>query len=224
MDSVAAWAKLNHYQYRFIGDEIFDRVEPELMAKADTQIVIASDLARLQAMQQGLDEGFDCVVWCDADFLIFNPQDLVLPAADFAFGREIWVQANDKGNLRAYSKLHNALMMFRRSNTCLDFYADTAARLLRLNQGSMPPQFIGPKLLTALHNIASFPVIERAGMFSPLVMRDILAGGGAALDLLLRRSAELPAGANLSSSLTEREAFTETDMEFLIQKLIDGGM
>lgn len=224
MESVTAWAESNHFQYRFIGDEIFDLVEPELMAKAGAQTVIASDLARLKSMQQGLDEGFDCVVWCDADFLIFNPQDLVLPVVDFAFGREIWVQANDKGSLRAYPKLHNALMMFRRGNTCLDFYADTAARLLRLTQGSMPPQFIGPKLLTALHNIASFPVMERAGMLSPLVMRDILAGGGAALDLFLRKSPEPPAGANLSSSLTEREAFTEMDMEFLIQKLIDGGM
>ena len=29
-DSVAAWAGANQFQYRFIGDEIFDLVEPEL--------------------------------------------------------------------------------------------------------------------------------------------------------------------------------------------------
>jgi hypothetical protein len=224
IDSVHAWASSNRFQYRFIGDEIFNLVEPELVAKAGAQIVIASDLARLKILQQALGEGFERVIWCDADFLVFRPDDFELPASDFAFGREIWVQADARGSLRAYPKLHNACMTFRRGNACLDFYADTAARLLRLNQGGMPPQFIGPKLLTALHNVACFPVMERAGMLSPLVMRDILAGGGMALDLLRQKSAAALAGANLSSSLTEREGFTESDMQTLIRKLLADGV
>ena len=224
IDSVDAWAKANRFQYRFVGDEIFNLVEPELIAKTAAQIVIASDLARLRILQQALDQGFERVIWCDTDFLVFRPDDFELPVSDFAFGREIWVQADDRGNLRAYPKLHNACMMFRRGNACLDFYADTAARLLQLNQGGMPPQFIGPKLLTALHNVACFPVMERAGMLSPLVMRDILAGGGRALDLLRQKSTETLAGANLSSSLTEREGFTETEMETLIRKLLAVGV
>ena len=224
IDTVAAWAKANRFQYRFIGDEIFDLVEPKLLAKAGAQTVIASDLARLMILQQALDEGFERVVWCDADFLVFRPDDFELPPSDFAFGREIWVQADDRGNLRAYPKLHNAFMMFRRGNACLDFYADTATRLLRLNQGGVPPQFIGPKLLTALHNIVCFPVMERAGMLSPLVMRDILADGGMALDLLRQKSPTALAGANLSSSLTEREGFTEAEMKILIRKLLAAGV
>ena len=224
IDSVAAWSKASRFQYRFIGDEIFNLVEPELLAKVDAQTVIASDLARLKVMQQALDHGFGRVVWCDADFLVFRPDDFQLPPSDFAFGREIWVQADDRGNLRAYPKLHNACMMFRRGNACLDFYADTATRLLRLNQGGMPPQFIGPKLLTALHNIACFPVMERAGMLSPLVMRDILAGGGMALDLLRQKSSAALAGANLSSSLTVGEGFTEAEMKTLIRKLLAAGV
>jgi hypothetical protein len=66
--------------------------------------------------------------------------------------------------LRAYVKVRNAFLMFRKGNHFLDFYTATAQRLLRLNQGSMPPQFIGPKLLTALHNVAICPVMETAGM------------------------------------------------------------
>ncbi len=224
IDSVDAWAEANRFQYRFIGDEIFNLVEPELLAKTNLQTVIASDLARLKVLQQALDQGFERVIWCDADFLVFRPDDFELPASDFAFGREIWVQADERGKLRAYPKLHNAFMMFRRGNACLDFYTDTAARLLELNQGGMSPQFIGPKLLTALHNVARFPVMERAGMLSPLVIRDILAGGGMALDLLRRKSTVALAGANLSSSLTEREGFTETEMKTLIQKLLAVGV
>ena len=224
IDSVETWARSNRFQYRFIGDEIFNLVEPELLAKADLQTVIASDLARLKVLQQALEQGFERVIWCDADFLVFRPDEFELPASNFAFGREIWVQADERGKLRAYPKLHNAFMMFRRGNACLDFYADTATRLLGLNQGGMPPQFIGPKLLTALHNVACFPVMERAGMLSPPVMRDILAGGGMALDLLRQKSSAALAGANLSSSLTEREGFTETEMKTLIRKLLAAGV
>ena len=224
IDSVADWSRLNRYEYRFIDDGIFDLVAPELLHKAAAQTVIATDLARLRALQQGLAEGFETVVWCDADFLIFRPNEFVLPATEFAFGREIWVQQDDRGKLRAYPKLHNALLMFRRGNACLDFYLDTAERLLRLNQGGIPPQFIGPKLLTALHNVARFPVMETAGMLSPLVMRDLIDGEGKALQLFRQKSPVTLAGANLSSSLTAAEGFTEAEMQTLIQRLLSQGI
>jgi hypothetical protein len=222
LDSVASWARGKGYDYRFIDDQIFDLLEPGLLEKTRAQPVIASDLARLKSLQQSLVEGYAGVIWCDADFLIFDADGFVLPEADFALGREVWVQPGEAGNLRAYVKVHNALLMFRQGNHFLDFYTDTAERLLGLNQGSMPPQFIGPKLLTALHNIAICPVMETAGMLSPAVMRDLLAGGGKALDLFHAKSPVVLAGANLSSSLTEREGLTEAHMKTLIQCLLSG--
>ena len=109
-------------------------------------------------------------------------------------------------------------------NAFLDFYTDTAERLLDLNRGPMPPQFIGPKLLTALHNIAICPVSECAGMLSPLVVRDLLAGKGDALALFGEKSPELPAGVNLSSSLTENQGLGDAEMEMLITILLDKGI
>ena len=223
LDSVASWARARGYDYRFLDDQIFDLLEPGLVEKTRVQPVIASDLARLKSLQQGLLEGYACVIWCDADFLIFKADDFILPEEDFALGREVWVQIGEQGKLRAYVKVHNAFLMFRQGNHFLDFYTDTAQRLLRLNQGGMPPQFIGPKLLTALHNIAICPVMETAGMLSPAVMLDLLAGGGQALDLFREKSPVALAGANLSSSLTEREGLTEAHMESLIQFLLSGG-
>jgi len=220
LDSVMDWARVNGYQYRYLGDELFAPLDRELLEKTRAQRVIASDLARLISLQQGLAEGYDCVVWCDADFLIFDPANFVLPDADFALGREVWVQHDKRQKLRAYVKAHNALLMFRRGNHFLDFYRDTAERLLRLNQGTMPPQFIGPKLLTALQNIASFPVMETAAMLSPLVMRDLIAGQGQALDLFREKSPATVAGANLCNSLTQLEGLTETDMSALIDRLL----
>jgi hypothetical protein len=224
LDSVADWAQVRGYDYRFVDDRIFDLLEPELAGKLHGQAVIASDLARLKSLQQALVEGYACVIWCDADFLIFNADDFILPEADFALGREVWIQPGAQGKLRSYVKVHNAFMMFRQGNHFLDFYTDTAERLLRLNQGRMPPQFIGPKLLTALHNIATCPVMETAGMLSPAVMRDLLAGAGKAFDLFHRKSPVALAGANLSSSLTEREGLTDAQMKSLIQLLLSGGL
>lgn len=224
LDSVAAWARQCGFDYRFVGDEIFDLLEPDLRERTRGQIVIASDLARLRLLGQELARGYRCVIWCDADFLVFAPAGLKLPDEDFAFGREIWVQRDERARLRAYPKLHNACMLFRQGNGCLDFYAGTAARLLRLNRGGMPPQFIGPKLLGALDNIARFPVIETAGMLSPPVLRDILAGGGDALDLMLRKSSAVPAGLNLCASLAEAEGLGERQMRRLIDILTEKGL
>lgn len=224
VDSVRDWAGARGYDYRWLGDELFAGVDAELRAKTGPQPVIASDLGRLKSLQRGLADGYHRVVWCDADFLIFRPRGFELPDTDFALGREVWIQSGPAGRLRVYPKVHNAFLLFARGNSFLDFYTDTAERLLRLNRGSMPPQFIGPKLLTALHNIAQCPVMETAGMLSPAVLRDLLAGGGAALEMLRAESKVAPLAANLSSSLTGAEGFTETDMSAVIQRLLQDGI
>jgi hypothetical protein len=224
LDSVSGWAQANGYHYRYLDDEIFAPLDRELRAKTRAQPVIASDLARLISLQQGLAEGYDCVVWCDADFLIFDANGFVLPGSEYALGREVWVQHDAQQRLRSFVKVHNALLMFRRGNSFLDFYRASAERLLRLNQGRMAPQFIGPKWLTALHNIAPCPVMESAAMLSPLVMRDVIAGQGEALRLFRSKSPVTPAGANLSSSLTGLEGFTDAEMHSLLDILLARGI
>jgi len=239
MSSVRHWAKLNEFEYRFIGDELFDALPPSLRVKTQAQIVIATDLARLIAIQNHLNEGFETVIWCDADFLIFSPSALIVPSLDFlpegyALGREVWVQARQDNprQLQAHVKVHNAFMLFRRENSFLDFYADNAARLLQKITGPMPPQFIGPKLLTAIHNVIQCPVIETAGMLSPLVMLDLFSctssctssctPKGPALDLFKKRSKQLVAGANLCSSLVDK-SLPDGAIEAVINLLLTYG-
>jgi len=224
LDSVAGWARQNGFDYRFIGDELFDPLDPDLRPRLASRPVIASDLARLLWLRRDLEDGFDRVVWCDADFLVFDAPALVLPGDEFALGRETWVQRDSRDRWRVHRKVHNAFLMFCRGNTFLEFYIDTAARLLRLNEGGMPPQFIGPKLLTALHNIAHFPVLEQAGMLSPPVLRDLLDGGGEALDLLCAHSPLAPAGVNLCASLVEGEGIDADRMARVIDALLRRGI
>jgi len=216
LDSVRYWSELNKYDYRFLSDELYDYLPEEIRDKMATQKVIASDLARLLALQDALNNGYEMVVWLDADFLIFNPENFALPQTPYAVGREIWVQHDNQRRLKVYKKVHNAFLMFRLENNFLDFYCETAERLWRKNQGSMPPQFIGPKLLTALHNIAQLPVLETAAMLSPLVIKDIVSGGGEALTCFIEHSAQSIAGANLCISSCERNDVTCNEMDQLI--------
>ena len=215
MASVKHWAELNHYHYEYIGDELFDYMPSALLAKTKNQIVIATDLARLKLIQNRLEKHYQTVVWCDADFLIFSPQQFHLPDHAYAIGREVWIQEdkNNSSKFVANTKVHNAFMMFRQNNNFLNFYTDTAERLLNLNTGNVPPQFIGPKLLSAIHNIAYCHVLETAGMLSPAVIKDIAIKGGEALDLFQSKSIEQIAAANLCSSLFGRGEVTQQEIE-----------
>lgn len=219
MESVQEWASHNRFDYRFMGDELFEPMEESIRQKTRGQIVIASDIARLIQLQRALEEGYRTVVWCDADFLVFDPESLVLSDSDFALGRESWVQLNAAGRLKTYVRVHNAFLMFRHGNTFLAFYLDTARRLLALNTGRMPPQFVGPKLLSALHNICSCPVQENAGMLSPLVIRSLLGGDQAAIAQMRARSPAPLAAANLCSSSVERGDLENTEMRQIIDRL-----
>jgi len=197
-------------------------VPADLMEKTKEQRVIATDLARLMVLKDALGKGYGTVVWLDADFLIFDPENFILPEEPYAVGREVWVQYVKQGKLKVFNKVHNAFLMFRQGNGFLDFYTETAERLLRQNQGSIPDQFIGPKLLSALHNVSHLPVLESAGLFSPLVVKDILRGGGAALELFVDHSTHSIAAANLCTSSCDRGHISSVEMEQLIEVLIKG--
>jgi hypothetical protein len=121
----------NRFQYRFFGDELFNHVPGDLFEKLGHQRVIAADLTRLMVLQEALRDGFETVVWLDADFLIFDPGNFVLPDGPYAIGREVWLQHDRYGKLKVYKKVHNAFLMFRQGNGFLDFYLETAERLLR---------------------------------------------------------------------------------------------
>lgn len=213
---------MNDYEYQFFGDELFDCLPAGLFEKTRNQKVVASDLARLLVLKGALNRGYETVIWLDADFLIFNPAEFVLPDQPYAVGREVWVQNDRHGKLRVFKKVHNAFLMFRQGNHFLNFYSETAERLLLLNQGTMPPQFIGPKLLTAIHNVAILPVMESAGMLSPAVIKGILGHQGQALDLFVNNSPVLITAANLCTSSCDKDEVSEMEMQQLIKLLSSG--
>jgi hypothetical protein len=199
--SVRDWAAGCGHGYRCFGDEIFDRLPRGFRDKTTGRLSTQTDLGRLLLARELLKE-VERVIWLDADVLVFVPEGLDFDTpSPYAFGREIWVQEDPRGGLRAYRNVHNAVCLFERDNPFLEFYIHTAERLVTLNDGGFPPQFIGPKFLTAQYNIMKLPLIETLGMTSPLVLRDLAKGGGEALDLQRAEQPRPLAAVNLCSSL-----------------------
>lgn len=220
--SVRHWADLRGYTYRFENDALFERLPADLRARTADRPAIAADLARLAACRAALDDGADAVVWLDADTLVVDPHGWRLPEADYALGREVWVQ-RESGRVRDFVKVHNAYLLFRPGNPFLDFYRHAAERIVRAHAGPMAPQIVGPKLLTALHNLVRCPVDERAAMLPPAVIEDLLAGGGAALDRFRRCSRAAPAALNLCASLVGRDVGEGALVEAMDRLLEDPG-
>ena len=206
MDSVKAWAHIKGADYRFYDDEMFERVPNWYREKTKDRLVVATDLGRLILAKELLAEGYDKVIWCDADMLIFAPKQFEIAIKDeYAFGREIWIQHDAKGRLKAYRKIHNAFFVFTQNNSFLDFYIHSCLSIIKRIEGQMVPQIVGPKFLSAIHNIVACPVVEEAGMFSPLVVQDVINDGGAGLELLKQESMTDLWAANLSASMEDKE-------------------
>ncbi|NNF18066.1 MAG: hypothetical protein HKN70_15085 [Gammaproteobacteria bacterium] len=213
--SVRDWSDTQGYDYLWLDDELFAVVPANIREKTVQQPVVATDLARLLHLQRALKKGYDSVVWCDADTLVIDPQQLLLSASPFAVGREVWVQMETESppaRPRAFVKVHNAFMQFDRSNVFLDFYCDAALRMLERHPAPFVSQLIGPKLLTALHNIVALPVMETAAVLSPAVALDMLNAGGPCLDLFCHKSRQIPAALNLCASSVTRGELTDFQM------------
>lgn len=227
--SVRRFAAASGFDYRWLGDELFDGVPAPLLEKTRNQRVVATDLARLVALEAALDQGFDPVVWVDADVLVLDAERFRLLAATAQFGREVWVQREASGALRVYRRIHNALMAFSPAEPVLPFYRFAAARILERYERTaepvaMVPQLIGPKLLTLLHNAIGFDVLESAGVLSPPVITDLLAGGGRALERYLSSCTEDVLAVNVCGSSVRNGDLDDRQMSRLVSLLSEQPM
>lgn len=224
LKSVQAWAAQAGFGYRFVGDALFERLPAWAREKTAERLSTASDLARVYLLSEFLEEGWERVVWLDADVLVFDPARLTAAldlSAGYLLGREAWVATDAKGRPRARKGVHNALLAVRRGNAFLPFYREAAERILFRHEGAMVPQLVGPKFLTALDNMMGLPASWRVNMASPRVVADLARGGGPAVEALLARSDEPPAAFNLCHSYLGRGCDDVSATEFLLGKAID---
>lgn len=236
--SVRAWADFHHFEYQFFDDELFGYL-PSNDVLQKYNAVVASDLARLRCLRALLAD-YDRVIWCDADWLVMDVERFQPLQSSYAVGREVWVDRTQNGKLKAFKKVHNAYLQFDCGNTFLDFYIETAENSLQKNTGGVPNQFIGPKLLTALHNVAGLPVHEQAGMLSPVLAAALLRREGLldqdeyeslsshdvnkVIGLFQQRSVAMPLALNLSASCIESGGLSAVNILRLCEVLSEGGL
>ena len=213
--SVQSWAHAHGYTYRFVGDEIFSHNPPWFNQKLQHRLPIKSDLARLLYSKEAL-ESYERVVWFDIDCFIFAPECVSLQQTPYLFGQERWIQPHKKG-WKIYKNVCNAFFQFSHDNAFLDFYIDTAMRLSKnIDPKHIAPQFIGPKLLSALHAAVTLPVSTMVGSASPWLMKECAEEKTMLLQRVAQSIATDPCGAlNLSNSLIANSESTEKAMHFL---------
>ena len=203
MASVRSWAALQGWSYQFMGDEIFDLVAPDLRAKLRDRTPILADLARLELMQQHLDQEGGRALWIDADSLVLNPHWSPALDSTASFGQEFWVQDNSGSTgWRHYQSPHNAFMSFSAGSPILPFLRYTATNLLeRVDIENLAPQFVGPQLLKALHNLCPFTLHEQAGALSPALASELATEPGTAVEYYREKGGPVLSVVNLCQSL-----------------------
>jgi len=194
------------YAYQLEGDELFERNPRWLNEKLQGRGPIKSDIARLLWAREALAQ-HERVLWLDADVFIFMPERFdplsrleasgppLLPEWGRAlFGLERWVQPHKKGprfGWRVYQNVCNALCLFERGAPMLDFYLQSALGVIeRVDPQFIAPQLIGPKLLSAQHNLSPLRVTSQLGSASVDLLIELALGEGQALDTFRERVAQ----------------------------------
>lgn len=200
--SVEAWAACQGFGYTFVGDELFDLLPAEYREKVNDRPPILADLARLILMENHLREHGGTAVWVDADTLCID--DAWRPDLDpvGGFGREAWVQSDERGRWRCFTTPHNGFVTFAAGSPVLPFLRHlTESMISRADPAHIAPQMVGPKLLKALHSLADFTLYPQAGALSPALLKEVTTAPGEAIACWQQAGQEVPAMVNLCASL-----------------------
>lgn len=202
LGSIREWARCQGFDYRFIGDELFDELTTVERDTLAGRLPIQADLARLRLLNRHLDTAGGIALWIDADSFCLDQTWLPDLSSPAGFGFECWVQADDRGRYRPFQTPHNAFMVFAAGNPVSPFLEYSATSIVRrVKPGNIAPQLIGPKLLKALHNIAHFDMYPEAGALSPSLAAELVSVPGKAVACYRDSGAPMPKMINLCSSL-----------------------
>jgi hypothetical protein len=220
MQIVSLWAGRHGFAYRFYDDGIFNRVPAWFKQRVNNLILPMSDLARLLVAHELLEEGFERVVWIDADVLIFDIDQFHIDVpGTCAFCKEWWLGPNAEMKMRIYSRVNNAVLMFTRESNFLDFYIESAQAFVRYKRSQIGHTDIGTQFLSRLHALAHFPLLTNVGMISPWLLSDMAEGPGDLTDWYMQHANQPIFAANLCGSMVRGDVHAQK-VERVVQKLL----
>ena len=176
LKSVKEWTQNQGFEYRFIDDEMFGYAPDWYRKKVRDNVQLVSDLSRLNLAKKFLKEGYERVIWMDADLLIFDPEVFSISTKEGVhFCREIWTDVDLEGNIIHQKNINNSVSVFHKNNVFLDFYIDACLKLVDSKE-KIPPVVVGTTFLTGLRKIYPFSVITNVGIISPALTYDLITG------------------------------------------------
>ncbi|MDJ0947522.1 MAG: hypothetical protein QNJ94_01225 [Alphaproteobacteria bacterium] len=222
LKTVRDWTDRNGFDYAFVDDRMFDYVPDWFREKAAGNILLISDLARLELAREFLGKGYERTIWVDADIVVFDPDRFDIEVSEeYGFCREVWVQKTRWGRRIISKRVNNAVTVFVSGNSMLDFYIHACKSTVANRSGELRPVLIGTEFLTSLHEDLKFPLIESVGLFSPPVTKDIAAGGGAMLDVYIKVFGRPLRAGNLCASMRNKKIYGVHMTDAIYDRAID---
>lgn len=194
--TVRAWAERNDFSYRLLGDELFAGVPIEISLKAQSRLPMA-DLGRLLWAKRLLAE-WDCVIWIDADVLVFDPENLVVDlGAPYLLCRELLMKTDTGGKPRAFVGHNPSVLMLTREGShfltrWLTEIERHAARAAGLGDADL-----GREILRRIVKRDRIHAIETVGHFNVAVLKELHGRRGPVLSAMMQANGAPFAAANL---------------------------
>jgi hypothetical protein len=199
MRTVQGWTTSRGFDYCF-DDQLFEHVPPWYRQKVADNVILVSDLARLVLAKELFSRGYDRAIWVDADVVVFDPERFLIDIAEeYAFCREVWIGLGQEGKLISRSRVTNAVFAFAKSNSFLDFYIHACQSIVR-HKILIDHLDVSTRFLSKLHDLVPLTLLTDVGLFSPLVMADIVQDTEAALPAYMADFGFPIRAANLCSS------------------------
>lgn len=173
LGSVRSWATAQGYAYRFIGDELFDPIPEDIRSACAGVLLPLTDIGRLLWLQKLLTDGWDRVIWLDADILIF---DSTLRIDAETVGREVWISKGVRTGYRAAKSINNCVISTTTQSALLERLLRATNEAVAGFQKPPHPRTLGPDLFRRLHAVEPLPVASDIAMASPIMIKSLAAG------------------------------------------------
>ena len=229
MQTVKNWAELKGYDYQK-KDNFIDYIPDWYIDKAQGNINLVSDLARLEMARKFLESGYDRAIWLDADILIFAADKLIIDTTEeYLFCPEVYLETEYGKNfgeapLYCIKQVTNSFTYFTPKSTFLDFYIDAIKSIVKNQTSDLSPLAVGTRFLSHLNKILKLPLFLNVGLFSPILMHGIAEDKSELVELYAKELIAPVYAANLCFSLRNQSIqgimMTDKLFEQVINKLI----
>jgi hypothetical protein len=221
MGSVREWCGLRNYEYRFIGDEIFEILPAWFLEAYRGRILPLTDLARALCARRFLDEGWERAIWVDADVLIFLPQRFeVSTEHGYALCMELWCEKK-WGELVLDRRVNNCISVYDQGNAFLPFYIEAMQSLARAKGATLTDWDIGTNFLSTLGRIMPLALLGNVAMLSPTLVSALATHDAGLLRRYSREMRQACGATNLCGSALERAGAERANREQQLNEAID---